>query len=255
MKRTLILSAVMFAGAGTAYAADAAELREAVSCKPVEDIVKFMKKIDDIPKDKSTVVVTKAGAQIEAADGGDMPLRVFSKVGDQETPLEVDSEGVLVNFSRLMAMPEETQMCIEDPARAGTPRDEPGLDFRLSVETVYRELTGRHSLEQLRLGSKEGKKHYKVLYGGGIKNAFIPDIDHVLVAPVEGQPLSKVSVEKDGASIDVEIEELGPEKDRAYVISVKDMKKAEADFLIIEGLYKLTPVPSVKKLRSFGLID
>ena len=255
MKYVFILGAVMFAGAGAAYAADTAELREAVTCKPVENIVKFMQKIDDIPKDDSTVIITKVGAQIKAADGGEMPLRVYSKVGDQETPLLIDPAGTIENFDRLMAMPEETQMCIEDPARAGTPSDEPGLTFSLSTDTEYSETTGRHSLEQLRLGSKEGKTHYKTVYGGGIRNAFIPDINHVLIAPVEGQPLPKIFVEKDGAPIDVKIEEVGYELDRFHVVSVKDMRKAEADFLVVEGPYTLQPVPSVKKLRSFGMID
>lgn len=238
-----------------ALAQESAATRSAIICRPVKAVVKFLKKIEDIAPESRSIVDTVMSVQIKALDGKDMPKRIYVSVGDQETPLTLDPAGYIEGFSRLSGMPEETQFCIEDPARAGTPLSSPGLNVHMSSSTQYLAADGRHDIATLLLGGKHGKTHYKKTMGGGIKNAFIPRIDHVLVSPVGGKALPEVSVLRGDVAVDVAIEEVGYGPARFHVISLKDMKKAGAESLRITGGYTLKPVPSVKKLRKFGLID
>lgn len=230
-------------------------VREAVICRPVKPIVKHLRKITDIPAENRTLVDTVISLQLKALDGGDMPERLFVKTSDQEKTLTLDEAGYVEDFMSLSAQGEDAVFCIQDPARAGTSRSKPGLNINMSTVTKYISASGRHSLEDLLIGAQQGKTHYKKTFGGGVKNAFIPSIDHVLVSPLGGMELPKISVVGENGPVDIKIEETSYGAKRFHVMSVKEMKKAGAQALLITGGYELKPVPSVKKLRKFGMID
>jgi hypothetical protein len=250
-----LFAGILAAAPIQAQESDAKALREAVTCRPVKAIARFLKKIDEIPAKDRSLVDTFISLQVKALDGGDLPQRLYVKTNDQEKTLLLDEAGFVKDFAKLSSKSEESFFCIEDPSRAGRVISEPGLNVHMSTVTKYKSASGTHDIETLLAGMEQGKAHYKKTFGGGVKNAFIPSIDHVLVSPIGGQPLPKVSVLGASGPVDVDIEQVSYGPKVFFVLSVKEMRKAGAQSLLVDGGYELKPVPSVKKLRKFGMID
>jgi len=249
----LCLAVVLAGGASTAFADDAeeaVELREETRCFPVEGIATFMKRFDGLDETRTDTLEAVFEAAVEVRDEGAMPDRLYLKSGDEETNLILNDDGMVQDFTALAkAAPEDTEMCLQDKARAGTPVDQPGAVFSLPVSIRLQNQSGAYDMAELQDGLKDGKAFYKKMVGGPAA-LLVPKMTHLVIAYDEDDIPLDVAVFNGNEIIET------PETEAfngGYVIRFKDLKKAGATMIKVSGgAHTINPAPSVKTMKKFG---
>jgi hypothetical protein len=226
-------------------------LRGKTFCFPAKSVPKLVDEIASVKEKYRNVVDVKLDPKFLIKDGGDWPERFYlSDEGKIVTDFQFSREdGRVPNFIEAVRAAPQTDICVDDPTRADRPADDEGLYFEMGLSPLFANRSGRHSVDELREGTKDGKKFYKKMLPDPL--AFLmPSTDHLAVkyedpntpiqayALVDGeeQPLTAVG------------------HDDYMVLSCKEIEKMGAEALIIKGgPYHLQPVPSPKVLRRFGL--
>lgn len=250
-KYTAYVAGAMLLGA-TAFAQDG-ELREQINCFPAKNIRALFENLQALPPESRTIVDTELSIQVAVLDGGVLPQRAFARDGEVELDMGLREDGEIMHMARLVELSEAVEFCGDDPSRVGQPADGDTMQMGLTTKLRFLKQDGTHSLADMEQGAKDGRDHYKALFGGGLKNMFIPKLTHMMV--VYDEPMAKpdISVLKGEEVLsDVTIEGLS---EKAYLVALKDMKKTGADSLTVAGGgYSLTPVPNAKKLKSLGIV-
>ncbi len=234
---------------GAAYADSQPDIREAIECISAHDIVKILGKFDSMkPEQRDTVdafllskFVVKSGA---------LPDRIFTRAAGEDINFTLTADGRVPDLSDITKRPKDAELCVEDQARAGLSRDEDGLEFHLEFDVRYKNVSGIHTLTELRDGAKDGKSFYKKIVPGPIK-LLVPSMTHVSVSfDKETASSGKISANKDGEILNgLIIEPFG----ESLLVSLKQLESLGADSLAVSGsAYKLEPSPSIKKLRQLG---
>lgn len=243
-----VLSALMLSS--TAYAeTESAELREEISCFPAGEIIEFLGKFDDLPDDRTDTVSAKFAAAFTVTDGGNLPDRFFYRNADAETDFNMTPEGEVADFMTLKSAAKNTEMCVQDKARIGLPNDEDGIDFNLDLDIAFKNTSGVHSVEELRDGGNDGRKHYKKMIGG-LMSKMLPKFEYATLS-YEDETIGSdtISAFRDGQKLDdLEIEIF----EGSFVISIDQLEDMKADEIRISGgAYSLEPTPSIKIMKKF----
>lgn len=252
----LCYAAVLAASGGQAVADDAeaaVELRDAIRCFPVKSIVNYMTRFDGLDDSRTDTLQANFKARMVIRDEGAYPDRVFLKSGDAETALVIAEDGRLQDFPPLAkAAPKDTEICVEDKARAGTPVDQPGASFSLPLSIELQNKSGTYKMAELVDGLKDGKAFYKKMVGGPLA-MLVPKMTHLVISYDEDNVPLDIAVFKGDQLIDTPAVEAFS---GAHVIRLKDLKNAGASHIKISGgAHNISPAPSIKTMKKFGFGD
>lgn len=227
------------------------ELREETRCFPAENIVKFISRFDGLKDSQRDSVDSNFNPSVEILDDGALPDRLYFKSGTVEETVLMEEDGQLPTFiSRAKTADEETEICIQDKSRAGTPVDSPGAGLSMSFNIRYINRDGSYDMAELADGLKDGKSFYKKMVGGPAA-LLVPNMTHLVVSYEDEQ----VTPQIEAFNGDVRIDGLVTEPfDGAYVVTFKDLKKLGATHLKISGGdHFISPAPSIKTMKKFGI--
>jgi len=226
------------------------ELREETRCFQAEGLINFIKRFDDLDESRTDTLHAVFEAKIEIRDEGEFPDSLYIKSGDQKTNMVLDDEGLIDGFeTAIMAAEPESEICIQDKARAGTPVNQAGAVFNMPLSIRMKNTSGRYDMAELQDGLKDGKAFYKKMVGGAYA-LLVPKMTHLIVAYNEDDVPLNLSVFNNDAPIAT------PEAEPfngAHVIRFKDLKKLGATHIeITGGPHRISPAPSVKTMKKFG---
>lgn len=249
MKPFLILTIAISASMSSpAFSKDKSDIREATECLPAEDIIKLFSKFDGLkPERRDTLEAALAARFI--ADTPPMPDRLYMKDDGVETPFTIEADGQISDFSKLKKGSKDTELCVDDPSRAGLNRKDDGLSFSIDFDIKFKNSGGSHSLAELEDGTDDGKSFYKKLFPGPAK-LLVPKMTHVAVTYKDKAAIPDIQAMKADAALQGLI--IAPFAGM-HVIDIAAFKNMGADALAISGgAYTLEPVPSIKKMKSLG---
>ncbi len=219
-------------------------------CFPAKYAAKTIRAMANIPSEKKDIVAVNMKPKFRIYDGGDLPDRYY--IIDQETSLDftVTPNGDVTDFIDIVSQANQSaDLCIDDPARAGLEYDDESLYFEMGLTPFYKNTSGRHDITDLKKGSKDGRFHYKKMIPSAIR-FFMPDTRclHIRYEAVDNIPQIFADVSGTLKPIKTEYYNEG------YILHLDDLEKINADALIIQGgAYKLSPVPSIKTMKRFGI--
>lgn len=242
-----------FAGPVSAYAKDKPkELREAIECFPAEDIIKFFSKFDKLKPEQRDTVDVVLTASFDITDDRGLPQRIFTRLDDTDTSFVLLDDGSVPDFGTISQQSKDSELCVEDQAREGLPRDEDGIEFDVDFDVLYKVATGTHDLAALQDGAKDGKSFYKKMMPGPAK-LLVPKMTHVSLTYEDEAIEPDVKAWNNNGLINgLTYEPFGS----TYVISLDELEDLGANKLVIGGgAYKLEPSPSVKKMKSLGFTE
>ena len=254
MKYAILPFAVtVLCGISTAANADTDDLRGETFCFPAKDVPKLVSELAEVKPERRNIVDVRLEPRFIIKDDGVWPDRFYlAKEGELVTELPFSREtGAVPSFISAATARPDTDICIDDPTRANRPADDEGLYFEMGLSPLFKSTPGRHSLAELKEACKDGKKFYKKMLPGAIA-IFMPDTDYLGIRMVDRKAEPTAIALVDDIRMPLALERV---KDM-WVVSLDDIKDANAESLIIEGgAYDLQPVPSPKTLRRFGLGD
>ena len=238
---------------GPAIAKDKADLRKPIECMPAKDIVKLLSKFHNMAPEKRDTVDAVIAAKFDVDDGQALPDRIFSRSGGVDTSLILNPDGSVPDFGRLGKMPRESELCVEDQARAGMSRKDDGLSFDVDFDVKFKDESGRYSLAALRDGAKDGKSFYKKMVPAPIR-LMIPKMTHISLTfdNPDAQDQTAQVFAGDQPVEGLVIEPFG----KTLVIELDHIEALGADTLVISGGgYDLEPSPSIEKMKKLGFAE
>lgn len=249
----LALPLALTSSAGAAFAKDKPVLRQAVECMPAKDIVKLLSKFEKLDADQRDTVDAVIDARFIVDEGQAMPDRMFARSDGEETEFPIALDGRVDGFGRIGSLPKSSELCVEDQARAGLPKDQDGVKFNMDFDVKFKDETGRYSLAQLRDGAKDGKSFYKKLVPAPIR-LILPKMTHVSVTfddpGAPGQTLQAFDGERLVEGLIAE-----PFGD-TLVVEIDHLEALGADtFVISGGEYDMEPSPSIEKMKKLGFSE
>lgn len=233
--------------------ADAPELRGETFCFPAKDVPKLVGELAEVKEKYRNVVDVRLEPRFIIKDEGTWPEKFYlAKDGELVTELPFSREtGEVPSFISAATVRPDTDICVDDVARADRPADDEGLYFEMGLSPLFKDTTGQHSLEELQEAAKDGKKFYKKMLPDLI-SAFMPDTDYFAIRMADRNAVPKATVVATNAKLDLELEVF---KDM-WVVSLDDIEDLDAQQLFIDGgAYDLQPVPSPKTMAKFGFGD
>jgi len=250
-----VLSAATFASsAAFADDFDRDSVREEVYCFPTKFAIETVTKLEGADADKKDVVAPPLSPRFRIFDGGELPQRYFIRPeteNENETDFTILADGSTPDFMPLVKSADKgSDICIKDESRIGRPGDDESLYFEMGLTPEFKNRSGMHTLAELIEGTKDGKSLYKKMIPS-VARLFMPSTDHLSLtydakempfqaaAYKDGQPLQTIDFEKYGES---------------FIFDLEDIKDMGADSLKISGgAYTLSPVPSVKTMKKYGI--
>ena len=241
-----IISVLAFTG--PSFAQDAGELREPITCSPAKGILKFLGKFETIAAKNRDTVMMVPEAKVTVNDGGGFPDRFFARDSKSETSFEFDPDGTVLGFEKIITHTPEAELCIEDKARAGTPKSDDAFSMAMGADIRFRENTGYHDMATLEDGLKDGKIHYKKMVPGPMR-VLVPTFSHVMINYDDEDVTPQFNAMKGQSEV------TGLASDvycKQTIIKVDDIQALGADGLKVSGGgYVLLPVPNKKMLERF----
>lgn len=250
--RVIIIIAGVCAVAVPGMANDFARegLRGDTVCFPVKYVTQTIKRLSHIRPERSDVVKIEMAPQFKVYDGGDLPHRYYLQNGNQEIDFDVRPNGEVPDFiDKVIYAPKDADICIEDPARAGLPKDDESLYFEMGLTPFFKDVSGFHTVADLRKGAKDGRYKYKKIVPRVLR-MFVPAIDHLHVKYTHMETVPQVFARVDGQDVPVTLMPYN----EGHVLNCAELEHLGADGLVIKGgSYKLSPVPSIKAMKRFGI--
>jgi len=232
-------------------AADEPALRGETFCFPAKSVPKLVRQLESIKPERRDVVDVRLAPRFIIKDDGVWPEKFcLAKDGELvvDLPFSRETGDVPTFLSETQARPD-TDICVDDPTRADRPETDEGLYFEMGLSPLFKSTPGQHSFDELREAAKDGKKFYKKMLPGPVA-LLMPDTDYFAVRMIDRMDVPTVFTKLGENETPVVAEQV---KDM-WVVSLDDIKAAEAESLIIRGgAYDLQPVPSPKTLRRFGM--
>lgn len=246
----LVLSA-SFGSPALADDFDRNKLREEVYCFPLKHATDLVEELSTADANQKDVVDTVLAPRFRIFDGGDLPQRFFIR-GASETNFTVDAEGRVPDFLEKIGNAEDSAaLCIQDINRIGRPGDDEGLYFEMGLTPKFKNRSGQYTLVELAEGASDGKVLYKKMIPK-VARLFMPDTKHMSLRYEDITTPFQISAFKDDVRLDDDI--AAEFYNESHVFSLKALKKIGADRIVIEGgPYQLSPVPSVKMMKKFGV--
>jgi len=258
MKKSLSICAALLLITSSSYASEAGDKAAGIGCIKVKKIVKKAKVFADLRAEKLDTVNTIPSLQIIVSEGKTPPDRLFFRDKDgTETEFTLGYEGYVDAFEKIASFDKKGSMCFQSKAKAAAPDEKVGFNFSVDFNVFYNNGSGLHTLAELEDGLKDGKTHYKKLFGGPM-SVMVPKLTHIGVAnfdtevAIAAEPLSIFAM-KNGAQVDGLIVE---EFAGLSVVSIAQLQTLGAEGLSVKGgVYKLMPIPSIKKMKKLGFGD
>jgi len=219
-------------------------------CYPAKHAAKTIRAISSIKPEKKDIVTVNMKPQFLIYDNGTLPDRYYIVDEDKTVDFMIKANGQVPDFiEKVLQAGDGADLCIDDPARAGLKTDDESLYFEMGLTPFYKNRSGRHDMAELAEGTKDGKSQYKKMIPAAVR-IFMPDTRclHIKYDETDAKPQILAAV--DGKLLPLETEYYN----EGYVLHFDDLKKINADALIIQGgAYKLSPVPSIKTMKRFGI--
>jgi len=219
-------------------------------CFPAKYAAKTIRAISKVSPERKDVVAVNMKPQFLIYDNGSLPDKYYIVDQDQTIDLTINSDGQVPDFIEKVSQADAgAELCIDDPARAGLSNDDESLYFEMGLTPFYKNRSGRHDMAELAEGTKDGKSQYKKMIPAAAR-LFMPDTRclHIKYDKQDTPPQILASV--GGQLLPIETEYYN----EGYVLHFDDLIKMDAEALIIQGgSYKLSPVPSVKTMKRFGI--
>lgn len=228
------------------------DIREAIECRPAKGLIKFLSKFDRLKPKLRDSVDAVVVSNFTITDDGQMPDRLFMRADGQDHPFTIAPDGTVQDLRKITQYAKQSELCVEDQARAGLPNDKDGMSFNVDVEVRYVSADGTHTLEELIDGAKDGKSIYGKMVPAPIR-LVMPKMTHLALTYDDATTSPDVRAFKG----DVELSPLPIEAfDKSWMVSLKHLEDQDADRLIIAGgPYRLEPSPSIEKLKDLGFIE
>ena len=119
----------------------------------------------------------------------------------------------------------------------------------MGLTPFFNNTSGRHDLDELNEGTKDGKAHYSMMLPAAVR-AFMPTTKYFHVKYNSLKTVPQIYADTKAGMTAIE----GEYYNEGYVVSLEQLKAADATALVIKGGdYKLAPVPSIKTMKRFGV--
>jgi len=226
---TAIVGALVFMGSpASADDFDRDTIRGEIYCFPTKYASELVEKLDGADADRKDVVESKLAPRFRIFDGGRVPDFL----------------------SKTQSAPDGSDLCIKDVNRVGRPGDDEGLYFEMGLTPKFKNRSGSYTYDELKEGTKDGKHLVKKMIPA-VARLFMPDTDHLSLRYDDINTPLQITAFKDGEALPPIETEFYNE---AHVFDLGDLKDMGADRLVIAGgPYQLSPVPSIKTMRKFGI--
>lgn len=233
--------------------ADAPDLRGETFCFPAKDVPKLVDELAKVKAKRRNIVDVRLEPKFIIKDGGVWPDRFYLAKNDElvrELPFSRET-GAVPDFIAAASARPDTDICVDDPTRAERPSRDEGLYFEMGLAPLFKSTPGEHNLAELEEAAKDGKSFYKKMLPDVVA-MFMPDTDYFGIKMIDRAATPTTFARMGAVETELPMELV---KDM-WVVSLDDIKNAEADGIIIKGgAYDLQPVPSPKTLRKFGWGD
>ena len=254
MRKIVLISAILLAVCLTnaAHASEAEDLAAGIQCMPAKDIVKIVRKFDRIKPEKKDSVMAVPTMQLSAEEGGELPERVYFRTGTAEVDFHMDKDGNVTDFARIGSMSKKGEMCMYGKQFINVKEDDTDIDVSIDFDVIYKNMSGLHSLAELRDGLKDGKSHIKKMVPGPFK-LLIPKFTHLAIEhKVESKTQKPLQIAATKAGQEVPGLKVEP-FEGAFIVRVEDLAEIGADGLKVSGgAYKITPIPSIEKMKEMS---
>jgi len=232
----------------SAMAAD--KLRGEVFCFPAKDVSKIVNSLKEVKESHRDVVDVNLNPKFIIKDGGVWPEEFYLQTEDAKIDIPVEKPSGLTStfLEEAFAYPD-SDVCVRDKTRADRPETDEGLYFEMGLSPFFHNRSGRHDIDELIEGAKDGKSFYKKMIPS-VARMFMPDTDYLAVKYDDRRMT--------GAEIfalvgDEEVPLTGELYKEMFVISCDELEDIDATALIIKGgAYHLQPTVSVKTMKRFG---
>jgi hypothetical protein len=225
-------------------------IRGETYCFPAKHAAKTIKAMSSIKAERKDIVAVSMMPRFLIYDDGQLPNRYYMVDGDAAIDFTIQPDGLVPDFiSKVKTASKQADLCINDPARAGIANDDERLYFEMGLTPFYKNTSGRHDIDELAEGTKDGKSQYKKMIPAAVR-LFMPDTRCLHVKYDAADTTPQIFAEVDGALVPVETEAYN----EGYVLHFDDLKDMNAQALVIQGgAYRLSPVPDVKTMKRFGI--
>jgi len=226
------------------------KLRGEVFCFPVKDVSKLVDRLKEVDEDRRDIVDVRVNPKFLIKDEGSWPESFFlrTKTGDIDIPIEKPS-GLTPTFIETAYEHSDGDVCVADKARADRPEHDEGLYFEMGLSPLFHNVSGKHTMEELKEGTKDGKVFYKKMIPAAVR-MFMPDTKYLAVQYHDLRTDNvQVFAKTDDGDVPLEVE---PYKDM-HVVAYETLEDMGASALIVKGgTYRLQPTVSVKIMKRFG---
>ena len=248
------LSASMFAySSASADDFNRDAVRGEVYCFPTKSAVETVSKLQGADEDKKDVVASPLMPRFRVFDGGDLPQEYFIRGDDEKllTELTILPDGSTPDFiPKIKSANLDSEICIKDENRIGRPGDDEGLYFEMGLTPEFKNISGRYTIGELAEGCKDGKSLYKKMVPAAVR-ILMPSADHLSLRYEAADTQFQAVAYKDGEALPAIETEVYND---AYIFELDDLEDMGADTLVISGgAYSLSPVPSVKTMKRYGI--
>ena len=242
------LPLMFLVNANASDVSESSELRKQIDCIPIEGISDLMGKLDGLDSDQRDTVDGRFLASIAVNDDGVLPERFFMRTGDDETAFTIEDDGRISNFDTVNTATEISELCIDDPSRAGQPKSNDAYSFSMQFAVTFNEAAGEHSLASLKDGGKDGRAFYKKMVPGPLA-MMVPKFKYVTITYEDETTLPQIHAVKNGEIMEgLSVEPFYEQ----HVVSIKELEKMGADSLrVVGGPYRISPSPSPEKMEKF----
>lgn len=247
MLKYIILPALPLAFSLPVYADETTKPTTPEKCFSAEFYVDALAKTASLKSEKRDIVDTVIVMQMTMQGDAPLPERFTYRTGDVDTELPIQADGTVPTATQIAGMPEG-KFCLMDQRIGENGEGKIGVGLGIESDVLYKNTSGTHTLAELVEGAKDGKQHYKKMYGGMVG---LVKFNHLLVEYENDSIPAQITATKNGMPIE------GLTTDTfssAYIIKIKDLKKLGADGLSVGGgPYTLSPAPNKKTLeKHFG---
>lgn len=245
--RSLLTLALIAAFCGVANANDP-DSRQLIECAPGKKFKKMADAIGGLKSDKIDTINTNPSFTLLPNDGGDLPKRVFVRLrnGDEKN-LTYSADGEVTNFIADFEGSSGAEFCVEDPSRAGQPKDKDAYALNMNFNMNFINNSGEYKMAELKDGLKDGKTALKKIIGGP-GSLFVPNLTHLYVEFEDKDAKPLFVARKDGKNIgELSFDRLGD----AYLIAYNALSQKRADvFVVSGGAHTLSPSMSPEKMAK-----
>ncbi len=219
-------------------------------CFPFKGIGKYYKKMTSLkPARMNTLEAVMSAKFIRADETAPLP-EFWARVDGSDTPFKISADGTVTDFHSVAgSLPKAAELCGKVITPAG---EKPKVGLEMDSDIRFKNLTGPYSLGELQDGVADGKSFYKKMMPAPMA-LLVPKMTHVMVIYDDENTVADLRFTQAGVAVSSPpIEKFS----KAYVINLEDIEASGADTMVVGGgPFMLSPVPSVKKMKSLGFGD